>query len=39
MRVKTYLSRRVILALKGEKPGKMPVVLPVKVSARYLEVG
>ena len=39
VRLKTYLSRRVIMALKGTKPGEMLAVLPVKVSARNLEVG
>jgi hypothetical protein len=33
------MSHRTMMALKGTKPGEMPAELPVKVSARYLEVG
>jgi hypothetical protein len=37
--VETHLSRRAMMALKGTKPGEMPVVLPVKDFVRNLEVG
>ena len=37
--LEAHLSRRAMMALKGTKPGEMPVVLPVKGFVRNLEVG